>query len=342
MASYSEMASRWGAKAFSQPALDRTKTVRFHFNEHMPESSDFRTALFKIVASENIKGIQSLPRNKVDVTLEYDDDVTDLLYRGLTLNGKSIQPRAIGFPVSLVYVRYLPLELSSDRVDETLCEYGRVINIERQMYKDTAIQTGTRVITMEIKRSIPSFLPIDGFRAKLWHRDQVQTCAACASPEHFIKDCPNRREYRAPETAPQPTEPEITVTQEEPTTITEEPNTTEPLTQDNEPAQQQRTQDNDMVSDSNPSSSEGSESGEFSGSDSDGPESPLSDVAELVGVDKSPDEDEDEQPQPPPPTPPPIPDGKTGLKRCLIPSSPRKKNKKVVVKKRDKDKDTKQ
>ena len=210
--SYSSVAAKNSETLPSQhldarlPPVARKTTVRFDF-EVMPDKKEFLAAVVDVVEPEFVKCIQTLPGGRVDLTLRHDECVLDILNSGIQLNGSIVKPRALGFRTTYVYIQYLPTELSSTPVGDFMERFGRVIEVKRQLYEGTQIETGTRIAVLEVREHIPSFLYIGGYRAKLWHKGQIQTCAVCGEMSHFAKDCPKRRERqeRVDSTEAQPT-----------------------------------------------------------------------------------------------------------------------------------------
>ena len=195
MASYSDVAARNSEKlpVFHMdariPPVARKTTVRFEF-ESMPDIKKFLKAVVVDFPEEQIKCVQSLPGNRLDLTLRHEESVTEILYNGVTFEGRVIKPRPLGFRITYAYVQYLPTEMASQDIGEYMESYGRVVEVKRQRYDGTSIETGTRIVVMEVLSRIPSFTYIGGYRAKIWHRGQIQTCARCDETGHFAKDCP--------------------------------------------------------------------------------------------------------------------------------------------------------
>lgn len=237
MASYSEVASRNSEKlaefhlAGRRPPVARKTTVRFDFGSGIaPEKKQLIKACADVVPESHIKCIQTLPGNRVDLTLRNEDSVTDIICSGIALNGNVIKPRALGFRTTYVYIQYLPSEMPSQDIGEFMEQYGRVLDFKRQMYDGTSIETGTRIAVMEVLEHIPSFHYIGGYRAKIWHRGQVQTCAFCGDFNHFVKDCPKKAE-RDDRPQRDDDDSERTVTPEEMNTETSEDRTEQPTEQ---------------------------------------------------------------------------------------------------------------
>lgn len=191
MASYSAVtAQNLPPSDVSSPRLvNRQKTVRFKF-EVLPDKQDFLGAVLALLDPQHVKCVQTLPGARVDLTLRHDDNVTDIIHTGIELLGETWYPKPLGFRTTYAYVQYLPSEMTSVQVGEAMERFGRVFSVKRQLYEGTTIETGTRIVSLEVTSRIPSYVYIGSYRAKIWHRGQVQTCAKCQSTEHFAKDCP--------------------------------------------------------------------------------------------------------------------------------------------------------
>ena len=207
-----------------RPALsnkDRRTTVRFKFDS-LPNQKDFIDAVCSALPKDSVKCIQTLPGNNIDLTLRNENVVQTLLHDGIRLNGERIKPRPLGFRTTYVYVHYLPSKMSSITVGDRLQEYGKVIEVKRQLYVGTSIETGTRIVSMEVTDSIPSFLYIGLYRARVWHRGQIQTCGFCESTMHFFKNCPKRNLAKETPEVIQTTEPKDKNDEEPETTQTDQ------------------------------------------------------------------------------------------------------------------------
>ena len=201
MASYSAVAAK-NIENFPsfyqsrQPSpVARKTTVRFSFDT-IPFRKDFIDAVADLVVQDQIKCVQTLPGGRVDLTLRTEDSVDTILREGIYLDGELVKPRPLGVKLTSVYVHYLPSEMPNDFVEAILESFGRVIEVKRQMIQDTLIETGTRIVTMEVTNKIPSFVHVGSYRARIWHYGQIPTCGRCGGDNHFAKACPNVTSFR--------------------------------------------------------------------------------------------------------------------------------------------------
>ena len=255
MASYSDVAAKNIPRRLDISSgynqVSRTKTVRFRF-EVLPDKKDFLEAVLQVLQHEHVKTIQTLPGGRVDLTVRHDDNVTDIVHCGIDLNGETWFPKPLGFRTTYAYVQYLPSEMPSVQVCEAMSRYGKVLSVKRQLYEGTMIETGTRIVSLEVTSPIPSYVFFAGYKAKIWHRGQVQTCAKCHSPDHFVKDCPitNFSMDNPQENTKEPT-PETTanMTEQSPTKTTIEQEPLPQITQEAEDDQSDSSELSDFSDD---------------------------------------------------------------------------------------------
>ena len=99
-------------------------------------------------------------------------------------------------PLYRVHVYNLPIGVPSEEIRKEFNEYGDIYDIERQfkLYHDVKLDTGERVITYsKILKNIPSYVPVRGWNAYVYHYGQQRTFTICSEPDHFAKDCPRNR-----------------------------------------------------------------------------------------------------------------------------------------------------
>ena len=97
--------------------LDRRTTVRFHFDlDDFPSRSTFIEAVLKVTEEKAVKCIQTLPGNRIDLTVRSDAAVMELLQEGIKVDGTRVRPKPLGFRTTWVYIHYLPSELKNEEV----------------------------------------------------------------------------------------------------------------------------------------------------------------------------------------------------------------------------------
>ena len=170
-----------------------------HFNlpsKDLPTSAVFDDLKNCGIRAAGVRCLQRTPNGFVTVTFSSAD------YRSLFLKKSSYIPKRFSSsrsgpsttksPFTFVAVYDLPYELLDSALKHRLSRYGNVRNIRRcglQGYE--GIQNGTRVVKMELRQSIPSFLRFGRRLARVKHDGQVSTCRKCHLPDHVARVCPN-------------------------------------------------------------------------------------------------------------------------------------------------------
>lgn len=96
---------------------------------------------------------------------------------------------------TIVKVFDFPPELSNSKLKEAFEKYGCVKNIKNEMWSGNdlyAVESGVRILTMGLKRNIPSYVTIDGITSLVTYKNQERTCLICECPGHERRDCPSK------------------------------------------------------------------------------------------------------------------------------------------------------
>lgn len=90
-----------------------------------------------------------------------------------------------------VRIHDLPPRTPSAVIAESMREYGTILSISREMWKNyfPGFYNGVRVVRMQITRPIPSFLCIDGETTLITYRNQTKTCKFCGQKAHPRQKC---------------------------------------------------------------------------------------------------------------------------------------------------------
>lgn len=87
-----------------------------------------------------------------------------------------------------------PIELSNEKIKETLSRYGKVKSIRNEKWigdEDLYMcESGIRTVIISMKSKIPSYLKIDGYTSLVTYPNQLRTCMICDEPGHVRKNCP--------------------------------------------------------------------------------------------------------------------------------------------------------
>ena len=170
-----------------------------HFNlptKEVPTADIFADLKQCGIRAAGVRCLQRTPSGFVTITFSSTD------YRSLFIKKSAYIPKRFSStrggasrsssPYTFVAVYDLPYELLDGALKHRLSRYGTVHNIRRcgvQGYE--GIQSGTRVVKMELQQSIPSFLRFGRRLARVKHDGQTPTCRKCHLPDHVARSCPN-------------------------------------------------------------------------------------------------------------------------------------------------------
>jgi hypothetical protein len=99
----------------------------------------------------------------------------------------------LDMPTLMVKVLYAPNEISNQTIAATLAKYGKIVKVEREMYRDWPnVETGVRLATMsELTQGIPRRLFIGPYPIETRYRGQVPLCGRCGEYGHRVATCSN-------------------------------------------------------------------------------------------------------------------------------------------------------
>ena len=90
-----------------------------------------------------------------------------------------------------VLVYNLPFDAPNSYIEDALKFFRTIQNIRHQHWRNLPeVATGTRVVRINLRRSIPRFLRIRSFRCKVWYRGQPVYCDICKEATHIASSCP--------------------------------------------------------------------------------------------------------------------------------------------------------
>lgn len=91
----------------------------------------------------------------------------------------------------------LPMDMPEDIIRNALNKYGTVLNITDERWgknvKYSNIKTGVRIVSVNLKIHIPSYIDILGYRAFTSYDGQIKTCSICNSGDHLRSECPKTK-----------------------------------------------------------------------------------------------------------------------------------------------------
>lgn len=99
------------------------------------------------------------------------------------------------FDTTTVRILNVPPEVPNDRIMHVLQTYGKVQEIINEKWSKKyrfQVDTGIRLVNMQINKQIPSTLYIAGYEAYVVYPGQEQTCFLCGSASHIRRYCPGK------------------------------------------------------------------------------------------------------------------------------------------------------
>jgi hypothetical protein len=109
------------------------------------------------------------------------------------LRGERVVAQQLDMPTLLVKVLYAPNEISNQTIAATLAKYGKIVKVDREMYRDWPnVETGVRLATMsELTEGIPRRLFIGPYPIETRYRGQMPLCGRCGEYGHRVATCSN-------------------------------------------------------------------------------------------------------------------------------------------------------
>ena len=90
-----------------------------------------------------------------------------------------------------VVVYNLPFDAPNAYIEDVLGYYGTIDSIRYQHWTNLPeIATGTRIVRINLRKSIPRFVKIHTHRCKVWYRGQPISCDICKEGTHIASSCP--------------------------------------------------------------------------------------------------------------------------------------------------------
>ena len=161
--------------------VDIAKCVDAKFSSHFP-----------------VESIQFVPGGHVQVTFRSSDAKRSVESVDTIAIG-NVQCRVVrpGPKMENVLVFHYPFESNPSALRRVLSSFGEVHDVSMQHYPDlNTVATGTRIVRMVRKASIPRSLDIDGVLVKIWYRGQPVECDVCNKSGHVSKVCPLKGKCR--------------------------------------------------------------------------------------------------------------------------------------------------
>ena len=150
-------------------------------------------ALLKCTSQESIKCLQQVPGPRYRVTFRTQESKRLFLGREFILRDERIRVQEIDAPVMDIKLLFVPNELSNQTVALALAKYGKVLSVDREMFRDwPGVESGVRVVKMtDLTAGIPRKLYVGPFLAETRYRGQVPQCGRCGQFGHRVATCVN-------------------------------------------------------------------------------------------------------------------------------------------------------
>lgn len=134
----------------------------------------------------------------VRVTFGSDEDFKRAMeMEGVRLFGLYCKILGGGPPITIVHLFDYPFEEEDGFIRDVFKDFGDVKGVKKQTYLfDRSIYTGTRLVSLVLKGSLPRSLTVDGYLCRVWYKGQPLVCNLCGVQGHKSSACPNRDKCR--------------------------------------------------------------------------------------------------------------------------------------------------
>lgn len=90
-----------------------------------------------------------------------------------------------------VRIHDLRPRISNRQVAQRLAEYGEILSIRDEIWKDffPGVPNGIRVLRMQLKKPIPSYVTVDSDMSLVTYKGQPATCKHCHRNVHYTQTC---------------------------------------------------------------------------------------------------------------------------------------------------------
>lgn len=101
-----------------------------------------------------------------------------------------------------IKLHHLPRRMPQEWIAQHMQRFGNVLNIKDEMCKSSRFPntpSGVKIIRMQLRRAIPSYISIRGYSTYCTYDNQVQTCRHCGNMMHKGRGCAENRARLAAE-----------------------------------------------------------------------------------------------------------------------------------------------
>ena len=150
-------------------------------------------ALLKCTSQESIKCLQQVPGPRYRVTFRTLESKRLFLGCEFILRNERIRAQEIDAPVMDIKLLFVPNEVSNQTVALALAKYGKVLRVDREMFRDwPGVESGVRAAKMtDLTAGIPRKLYVGPFPAETRYRGQVPQCGRCGQFGNRVATCIN-------------------------------------------------------------------------------------------------------------------------------------------------------
>ncbi|XP_039434222.1 uncharacterized protein LOC120416556 [Culex pipiens pallens] len=161
-----EVVQRFVEKGLGIASSD-LKSIQLHNIRHcvLIEMAD-ATAASRIATENHLKyAFKTYPSTKIPVYV--DDNTID------------------------VRIHDLPLDLPNSKIAEAMREYGEVLTIRDEVWKNffTGVPNGVRALKMKLTKPVPSYVTVCNLPSLATYTGQIATCRRCGMKRHVSKSC---------------------------------------------------------------------------------------------------------------------------------------------------------
>ena len=160
-------------------------------------NTDIAKAIMDYFVGQNVKvlAIQQCPNKIARVTFD-DRTACDLIRLRVELDMNGVKVPVVPPPppppnwVNVVVYNY-PYDAPNEFIGDVLDHFGKIQNIRYQHWTNLPeVATGTRIVRIDLRRSIPRFVRFHTYRCKVWYRGQPSYCDICKEGSHIVFNCP--------------------------------------------------------------------------------------------------------------------------------------------------------
>jgi hypothetical protein len=144
------------------------------------------------------------PKRNVYIKFKNTDKLQQVLqeskgqrdYKHETGEISKVQIAPAGMGMRTIRIANLPPEVSDRSIINTLARYGEIKEIKEEQWSRSyryRISNGIRIVTMNLRDHIPSYVNVANNKVLLSYEGQPLTCYGCGNTGHQYQECPTRK-----------------------------------------------------------------------------------------------------------------------------------------------------